>query len=143
MAQVELRIAARPALVRTARQVAATMARRVGLADDVLDEVRLAVGEACSLAIAVAADAPGAPVTVRYRDDQGLSVEIGAPADLPLADGESAAEVVAAAVDGVRTEDVLDPLPPGSTLMVLTSLVPDVSVRTGPGGLDVRLAWPA
>ncbi len=143
MPQVELRIAARPALVRTARQVATTLARRVGLAGDVLDEVRLAVGEACSLAVALVGEGSDAAVSVRFRDDDGLAVEIRAPGDLPAAEGEAAAEVVAAAVEGVGTDDGSDPLPAGSTLMVLTSLVPDVTVRTGADGLDVRLGWPA
>ena len=60
MAQVELTMSARPALVRTARQVAVTLARRVGLDDEALEEVRLAVGEACGLAVAVAALRPDA-----------------------------------------------------------------------------------
>ena len=37
--------------VRTARLVAAAVARRAGVAESVLDEVRLAVGEACSRAV--------------------------------------------------------------------------------------------
>ena len=43
--------AADAAHVRTARLIAAAMARRSGVGEDVLDEVRLAVGEACARAV--------------------------------------------------------------------------------------------
>ena len=46
-----VRFTALPAHVRTARLVAAAVARRCGLDEAVLDEVRLAVGEACSRAV--------------------------------------------------------------------------------------------
>ena len=60
MPTVELRFSALPAHVRTARLVAATVARRSGVDEDLLDEVRLAVGEACSRAVAPAPTAlPG------------------------------------------------------------------------------------
>lgn len=48
MATVELRFSALPEHVRTARLVAAAVARRAGVDEAVLDEVRLAVGEACT-----------------------------------------------------------------------------------------------
>ena len=53
MATVEVSFTALPAHVRTARLVALAVARRVGVSDDLLDEVRLAVGEACSRAVGV------------------------------------------------------------------------------------------
>src|SRR2546422_373473 len=51
MATVELRFSALPEHVRTARLVAAAVARRAGVDEAVLDEVRLAVGEACTRAV--------------------------------------------------------------------------------------------
>jgi len=48
MATVELRFSALPEHVRTARLVAAAVARRAGVDEAVLDELRLAVGEACA-----------------------------------------------------------------------------------------------
>lgn len=48
MATVELTFSALPAHVRTARLVATAIARRTGVDESILDEVRLAVGEACS-----------------------------------------------------------------------------------------------
>ena len=51
MATVELSFTALPAHVRTARLVATAVARRSGVDESLLDEVRLAVGEACSRAV--------------------------------------------------------------------------------------------
>src|ERR1700729_70064 len=50
MATVELSFTPLPAHVRTARLVATAVARRSGVDESLLDEVRLAVGEACSRA---------------------------------------------------------------------------------------------
>ncbi|HZG94399.1 MAG TPA: ATP-binding protein, partial [Mycobacteriales bacterium] len=60
---VELQIGALPAHVRTARLIAAAVARRCGVDDAVIDEVKLAVGEACSRAVSLHAEhAPTEPV---------------------------------------------------------------------------------
>ncbi|MFD0854548.1 ATP-binding protein, partial [Actinomadura adrarensis] len=48
MATVELSFSALPVHVRTARLIVTAVARRSGVAEALLDEVRLAVGEACS-----------------------------------------------------------------------------------------------
>ena len=54
MPTVELHFGALPLHVRTARLVAAALGRRVGLDAVVIDEVKLAVGEACSRAVSSA-----------------------------------------------------------------------------------------
>src|ERR1700684_1758626 len=51
MATVEVTFTPLPAHVRTARLVATAVARRSGVDESLLDEVRLAVGEACSRAV--------------------------------------------------------------------------------------------
>lgn len=51
VATVTLRFTALPEHVRTARLVATAVARRMGMDDEVLDAVRLAVGEACARAV--------------------------------------------------------------------------------------------
>jgi len=51
MPTVTLRLTPQRAHVRTARLVAAAMARRSGVAEELLDEIRLAVGEACGRAV--------------------------------------------------------------------------------------------
>ncbi|MDP9182724.1 MAG: ATP-binding protein, partial [Actinomycetota bacterium] len=65
MPTVELRIPPQPVHVRTARLVGVAAARRAQLSDALIDELRLALGEACSRAVALhAAHAPTSPVVV-------------------------------------------------------------------------------
>jgi anti-sigma regulatory factor (Ser/Thr protein kinase) len=73
MPTVELQISALPVHVRTARLVAAALGRRLGLDAVTIDEVKLAVGEACSRAVGVhlAAEAP-APIVVQFQDDDDI-----------------------------------------------------------------------
>ncbi|HUR75304.1 MAG TPA: ATP-binding protein, partial [Sporichthya sp.] len=72
MPTVHLRFSALPAHVRTARLVAATVARRSGVDDDLLDEVRLAVGEACSRAVGQhTRSGLSEPVSMRLHTEPG------------------------------------------------------------------------
>src|ERR687886_485403 len=79
MATVELRFSALPEHVRTARLVAAAVARRAGVDEAVLDEVRLAVGEACSRAVGLhQASGVMAPVKVALiEEEKQFSIEVG------------------------------------------------------------------
>ncbi|MGH8891137.1 MAG: ATP-binding protein [Acidothermaceae bacterium] len=70
MATVTVSFTPLPSHVRTARFIAASVARRAGVAENVLDEVRLAVSEACSLAVRLhRAHAPNVPIEMRLTDD--------------------------------------------------------------------------
>ncbi len=72
MATVELSFTPLPAHVRTARLVATAVARRSGLEESLLDEVRLAVGEACSRAVeAHRLHCPAEPVRIQLSDRDG------------------------------------------------------------------------
>src|SRR5918995_7102718 len=79
MATVELRFSALPEHVRTARLVAAAVARRAGVDEAVLDEVRLAVGEACSRAVGLhVLHGVESPVRVALiEDEKKFSIEVG------------------------------------------------------------------
>src|SRR3954452_8328913 len=79
MATVELRFSALPEHVRTARLVAAAVARRAGVDEAVLDEVRLAVGEACSRAVGLhQSGGISEPVWVTLTEEEKLfSIEVG------------------------------------------------------------------
>lgn len=79
MATVELRFSALPEHVRTARLVAAAVARRSGVDEAVLDEVRLAVGEACSRAVGLhQLSGVTAPVKVSLiEEEKQFSIEVG------------------------------------------------------------------
>jgi anti-sigma regulatory factor (Ser/Thr protein kinase) len=135
---VELRFSALPAHVRTARLVATAVARRCGVDEAVLDEVRLAVGEACSRAVHLhRRHCPERPVMVTLVDDEAtfrVAVTDEAPAD----DGETDLDDLAGLAD-LDNETVL----PGVGLAVISGLVDDVSIESGrDGGVVVRMTWP-
>ena len=133
---VTLRLPSSPAHVRTARLIAAAMARRSGVGEEILDEVRLAVGEACSRA-------------VRLHERQGLSV----PVTVEFAE---AGRFRVAVVDGAKvgTGDELsaaagagapwaDPSGDALGLALLGAVVQDLSVEESPaGGSRVTMSWP-
>lgn len=79
MATVELRFSAQPEHVRTARLVAAAVARRAGVEEAVLDEVRLAVGEACSRAVGLHRNNGliGPVRVVLTEEEKVFSIEVG------------------------------------------------------------------
>src|ERR1022692_2217716 len=78
MATVEVSFTPLPAHVRTARLVATAVARRSGVDEALLDEVRLAVGEACSRAVeAHRLHCPAEPVRIALTDSAGrFEVEV-------------------------------------------------------------------
>ncbi|MER7673925.1 ATP-binding protein [Kitasatospora sp. NPDC096128] len=131
MATVELRFSALPEHVRTARLVAAAVARRAGVDESVLDEVRLAVGEACSRAVGLhQRGGIGGTVRVALTDQEKrflIEVEDEAgPATVPASGG---------AEGGDPDEDTLG-------LAVITGLVEDLEVTNGADGGVIRMSWP-
>jgi anti-sigma regulatory factor (Ser/Thr protein kinase) len=75
MSTVELRFAALPGHVRTARMIATAVSRRAGAPDEAIDEIKLAVGEACARAVRVnQRHAPDALVRVRLIDSSDAFV---------------------------------------------------------------------
>ena len=146
VATVELSFSALPAHVRTARLVAAAVARRSGVEEAVLDEVRLAVGEACSRAVHLhRRHCPDRPVTVTLVDGPGMfrvAVADEAPAEsLNGEAGDSDLEELAAAADFD-----LEAVPPSVGLAVISGLVDDVTVEPVSGrggrGMVVQMSWP-
>jgi anti-sigma regulatory factor (Ser/Thr protein kinase) len=86
MPTVDLRFAAMEGHVRTARMIATAVGRRAGVPLDLIDEIKLAVGEACVRAVQVSRRrAPDAFVHVRLTDSvDAFTVEVsdcGAPGD--------------------------------------------------------------
>ncbi len=100
MATVTVSFTALPAHVRTARFIVASVARRAGVAESILDEIRLAVSEACSLAVRFhLVHAPASPVelrltesvdqfSVQVADAVGRSAPEGGDLTLDLTDDE-------------------------------------------------------
>ncbi|MCT9932495.1 ATP-binding protein [Planotetraspora sp. A-T 1434] len=135
MATVELTFSALPAHVRTARLVATAIARRTGVAEALLDEVRLAVGEACSRAVeAHRLHCPGEPVRIELRDDAGrfeVTVTDAAPS-------EDLKPHVMEANGNFMPEEM------GALgIAVIAGLADDVEVYPGPKGMRIRMSWPA
>jgi serine/threonine-protein kinase RsbW len=159
MATVEVTFPPLPAHVRTARLVATAVARRSGIDESLLDEVRLAVGEACSRAVeAHRKHCPGQPIRVALNDD-GERFEVvvtdAAPAD---ADGEApvaaapqggngtarGAAAPAVAPQGGATagaDGVILQLPAGVGLAVITGLADDVHISPAGDGTSVAMSW--
>ncbi len=139
MATVELRFSALPAHVRTARLVAAAVARRSGVDEAVLDEVRLAVGEACSRAVHLHRRyCPDRPALVVLVDDDGV-FKVSVADEGPSTDGDGASFVDFATAPETEQE----PVPPGVGLAVISGLVDDVAVETSSGGgMVVCMSWP-
>lgn len=139
MALVELLLSPLPSHVRTARLVVVAAARRAGLDDDLVDELRLAVGEACSRAVGLnARHATDTPVRVVVSDDASgllLSVTDAGPAAGPAP--EDLSEGLLEGPDG--DEPLADP---DVALAVLTGLVDSVEIEPGPSGTTVTMRWP-
>ena len=144
MPTVELSFSPLAAHVRTARLVAVAVARRAGVEDALLDEVRLAVGEACSRAVALHARfASDTAVQVRLTDNPDEFVvevvDCVAEHDDELAGGLEALDPH----DLAAPDSEPGPLPSGFGLAVVTGLVDDAEVERSPAGTTVTLRWKA
>lgn len=143
MPTVRLQMSATAAHVRTARLVASAVARRSGVADSALDEIRLAVGEACSRAVSLHAEfAPHELISLSIQDDGRFVVTV---CDV----GPVGTEGRTDPLERLEVPEVLftgsgDRMPAGFGLAVIGSLVDDVEIRPAGGGLgtEVRMAWP-
>jgi len=160
MATVEVTFTPLPAHVRTARLVATAVARRSGVDEALLDEVRLAVGEACSRAVeAHRRHCPAEPVKIEMTDqgerfvvvvsDQAPtstapSATTGAgtgasPGTSTGANGHDAGQEAATLVQGADEAGT----PAGFGLAVISGLADDVRVSSTSSGVSVRMSWPS
>ncbi|MDT0456771.1 ATP-binding protein [Streptomyces sp. DSM 41527] len=138
MATVELRFSALPEHVRTARLVAAAVARRAGVDEAVLDEVRLAVGEACSRAVGLheSHDITEPVRVLLIEDEKKFSIEVGdGVSDSGTAGARGGGETEGAAESDAEGEDEMG-------LAVISGLVDDVEVTAGKDGGLIRMTWP-
>src|ERR1700684_3679128 len=139
MATVEVTFTPLPVHVRTARLVAPAAARRSGVAESLLDEVRLAVGEACSRAVeAHMRHCPWQPIRVELTDD-GEQFEVVVTDAVPEgADGNGAGSPGKSAGPGggfaVLGGEVPLRLPDGVGLAVIAGLADDVRIPPAGSG---------
>jgi anti-sigma regulatory factor (Ser/Thr protein kinase) len=120
---VTIAITRDPALVRTVRLVAAAVARRAACKDSLIEEIRLAVGEACAVMI-------GSEETAVAGDEQ-IEVRLHAEGQFSV--------TVTGRVDGVDSAFADVGLDPWALLQGLSD---DVSVVETDGVTRLRMSWP-
>jgi hypothetical protein len=123
-AGISIAIARDPSLVRTVRLVAAAVARRAASSEDLVEEVRLAVGEACAVMVSGLHGAPHMAADDRVR----LQMDIAERLYVSLT----------CAGEGVPVLDG-NPLDPWA---LLRGLADDLVVTNGGGSTSVSMSWP-
>lgn len=130
MATVRLEFSPEPAHVRTARLVGVAVARKAGLPEDRLDEVRLAIGEACGRAV-TRHQRRGLrePIVVEMSDENPYTVR-----------------VTDQAPDGIESppSDPVDEITEEASLLLLTGVADEFKVAPAEdgGGSVVTMTWP-
>ncbi|MET7399263.1 ATP-binding protein [Dactylosporangium sp. NPDC005572] len=153
MPTVRLSFSPAAAHVRTARLVGVAVARRAGVAEELLEEVRLAIGEACSRAVALhrshglddlvdVAMADGDRFTVRVVDRAAN----GAMVTRSPEDDETVVLLSDPALPLTTPPDLLaeEAVAARMGLALLAGLVDDLSVSELSEGVgtEVRMSWP-
>ena len=141
MATIRLAFSPAPAHVRTARLVGVAVARRAGVAEELLDEVRLAIGEACTRADALHRRyGVTEPVRVEMSDKDGYVVRV-----IDRAPIEAGLGLATVPPDELANASVTDEaLTVGVGFALLAGFVEDLQVRPVDEGIgtEVRMAWP-
>jgi anti-sigma regulatory factor (Ser/Thr protein kinase) len=137
MATVEMSFTPLPAHVRTARLVATAVARRSGVDEALLDEVRLAVGEACSRAVEAHQEyCPGEPVRVALTGAGGRF-------EVVVTDHVTATNGTPAQPGGAGPAGSLPVVPSELGLAVIEGLADDVEIARTKAGVTIRMSWPS
>lgn len=155
MPTVRLSFSPSPAHVRTARLVGVAVARRAGVANELLDEVRLAIGEACSRAVALhrrhkLADLVRVSLVadnqfaVRVTDRAPIDAALGTPLPDPKALPDPVSLLGSPQVTPAM-EEAEEEVAAGMGIALLAGLVDDLSVVPGEDGIgtEVLMTWPA
>jgi anti-sigma regulatory factor (Ser/Thr protein kinase) len=121
MSTVALRFQPAAENVRTARLVAVAVARRAGLDENRLDEVRLAVGEVCARAVRRSLETSSGGGVLVEIDDRGPRFEVTVTDHADAGEGDD--EYI--------------------SLALVRGLSDDMAVLDGPGGQGgvIRISW--
>ncbi|MGW4499312.1 ATP-binding protein [Micromonospora sp. NPDC004336] len=141
MATVRLSFSPAPVHVRTARLVGVAVARRAGVREDLLDEVRLAIGEACTRAVALHRQyGVSDPVLVEMSDGAAYAVRVVDRAPIEAGLGLAALDADQLANESLDEDD----LTTGVGFALLAGFVEDLQVRPVDEGVgtEVRMVWP-
>ena len=129
MATVEVTFTPLPAHVRTARLIATAFARRSGVDESLLDEVRLAVGEACSRAVeAHRVYCPQQPIRVALTGDRERF-------EVVVTDAAPAVQPVPVEGAGHASDTVID------GLALIAGLADDVRIVPAGPGTSIAMSW--
>jgi hypothetical protein len=123
-AGISIAIARDPSLVRTVRLVAAAVARRASSSEDLVEEVRLAVGEACAVMVSGLTGAADSAHDDRIR----LQLDIGERLSVSLS----------CAGEGAPVHDGT-PIDPWA---LLRGLADDLVVTNRDSSTAVSMSWP-
>ena len=130
--ELELAFPPRPEFVSTARHTVAALARLHELSDEVVEDIKLAVSEACTSAV-VAGTKDGSPTPVRvaaFVDGSSMVIEVQEAGEIGADIGDEDAEI--------QTDE--GPFQPALSMPVLQGLVEHVEVvRKDNGRSAVRL----
>ncbi|HET7691172.1 MAG TPA: ATP-binding protein [Nocardioidaceae bacterium] len=122
-AGISIAIARDPSLVRTVRLVAAAVARRASPSEDLVEEVRLAVGEACAVMVSglsgVVTEAPDDKVKLQMDIGERLYVSLSCASDGAVS----------------YSTDAIDPW------ALLRGLTDDLVVTNRDGQTAVAMSW--
>ena len=123
---ITVAIARDPALVRTVRLVAAAVARRTSQDEEFVEEVRLAVGEACALLVGqdVLPGPSPSPVEVRMRVEDRLRVSVVAAGSVAAQDAPTSD------IDGVEP------------WALLRGLIDDFEISQDASSTVLSMSWP-
>jgi serine/threonine-protein kinase RsbW len=132
---LELELPAKPVYVRTARHAVGALARLHDLPDDLVEDIKLAVSEACTTAVAAAEgleDGADAPVHVIVSAEQGrVIIDVADPR------GRAPREVSGSPAE-IDTEDL--PFDRLLSLPIIRGLVDEVAITSQPaGGIRMRM----
>lgn len=143
MATVRLSFSPAPVHVRTARLVGVAVARRAGVAEHLLDEVRLAIGEACTRAVALHRQYGVPDLVLVEMSDGGPQYAVRVIDRAPV---DAAIGLVKLPPDELADESLTDEaLTTGVGFALLAGFVEDLQVRPVEVGMgtEVRMTWPA
>ena len=139
-----------PAHVRTARLVATAVARRSGVDEALLDEVRLAVGEACSRAVEAHQEhCPAEPVRVALTGTDGrfevvvTDTAVQHNGAAPGAEANGGSETPGDEPADAAGEPARQAVPAELGLAVIEGLADDVEIARTKAGLSIRMSWPS
>lgn len=134
MGTVTIKLPPAPDQVRTARVLAVTLARRAGVDEALVEEIRLAIGEACARAVhAHVEHRVSDPITVLLIDDGAFEAVVVDVASTPKPVRSASGRPRFGAEDAAAIG-----------LAILAAVVEDVTIEAvAPVGTRVRMRWPA